>query len=107
VLAIALLTTVLSALTPLLPSLLATLAGLLVLLTGVLVLLAGLLLATALLLPGLLATLLLATLVRVLVLAHRFLPWVPSPQGQPGRRANVPSDHVSVVTIPPRAGASF
>jgi hypothetical protein len=110
VLAIALLATVLSALTALLPSLatlLATLAGFLVLLTGVLVLLARLLLATALLLPGLLATLLLATLVRVLILAHRFLPWVPSPQGQPSRRSNVPRDHMSVVRIPPRRAPVF
>jgi hypothetical protein len=68
----------LAALLSTLAAMLFPLTGVLVLLAGVPVLLAGLLLATALLLPGLLATLLLAALVRVLVLAHRFLPWAPA-----------------------------
>ena len=105
------------ALSAVLPALLATLAallarvllaGILVLLAGVLVLLAGLLATTALLLTGLLAALLLAALVRVLrILAHRFLPWVPSPGSQQCRAANVPQRHENVVTIPPIAGATF
>jgi hypothetical protein len=69
----------LAALLATLATLLAALSGVLVLLAGVLVLLARLLLVTALLLAGLLATLLLAALVRVLVLAHRFLQWIPAP----------------------------
>src|SRR5690242_14397016 len=88
-LAVALLATVLAALAAVLAALPTLLPGVLVLLAGGLVLLAGLLLATALLLSGLLAALLLAALVRVLVLAHQFLHVRdPSPVEQPSRRAN-------------------